>query len=106
MMSTPAGRLPAPTTLRSHLPQVGTWLASRTATDTAQAVASIGQPLHSVRAVRFTRVPEGVWFMAGHGSIPPLRCIPDTVNGAKTIRELYDKAGDTFGKPQRVIAAM
>ena len=62
--------------------------------------ACIGQPLHSGWAGRFTRLPEGVRFLAGHGSYPPLRCIPDTVNGAKTIRELYDKAGDTFGESQ------
>ncbi|KAL4444882.1 hypothetical protein ABPG77_003932 [Micractinium sp. CCAP 211/92] len=34
----------------------------------------------------------------GHGSFPCDGCIPDSVNGAKFVRDLYDKAGDTFGK--------
>ncbi|KAK9835349.1 hypothetical protein WJX81_004140 [Elliptochloris bilobata] len=34
----------------------------------------------------------------GFGSFPPHGCIPDKVNGAKSVRELYEKAGDTFGK--------
>jgi len=33
----------------------------------------------------------------GHGSISALDCIPDTVNGFKFVRDLYDKAGDTVG---------
>ena len=33
---------------------------------------------------------------AGHGSFDCSGCIPDTVNGAKNVRELYDLAG---GKP-------
>uniref|UniRef100_A0A6B2L987 GST C-terminal domain-containing protein n=1 Tax=Arcella intermedia TaxID=1963864 RepID=A0A6B2L987_9EUKA len=34
----------------------------------------------------------------GHGSFNCEGCIPDTVNGARTIRELYDIANDTGGK--------
>lgn len=34
----------------------------------------------------------------GYGSFPCDGCIPDTVNGAKFVRDLYDQAGDTFGK--------
>jgi putative glutathione S-transferase len=34
----------------------------------------------------------------GHGSFPTDDCIPDTVNGAKYIRDLYELAGDTGGK--------
>lgn len=36
--------------------------------------------------------------LSGFGEIPCSDCIPDTVNGAKTVRELYDLAGDTFKK--------
>ncbi|KAI7842386.1 hypothetical protein COHA_004025 [Chlorella ohadii] len=34
----------------------------------------------------------------GHGSFACDGCIPDTVNGAKFVRDLYQKSGDTFGK--------
>lgn len=34
----------------------------------------------------------------GHGSFGCEGCIPDTVNGAKFIRDLYDRAGDTTGE--------
>lgn len=34
----------------------------------------------------------------GHGQFPCTACIPDTVNGARTIRELYEKSNDTNGK--------
>eukprot|EP00667_Euglena_gracilis_P013883 EG_transcript_14349 len=34
----------------------------------------------------------------GHGSFPCDGCIPDPLNGAKFIRDLYDLAGDTGGK--------
>ncbi|CAL8464887.1 g4422 [Coccomyxa elongata] len=34
----------------------------------------------------------------GHGSFPPKECIPDTVNGAKYIRDLYEMSKDTGGK--------
>ncbi|EKX48075.1 hypothetical protein GUITHDRAFT_69037 [Guillardia theta CCMP2712] len=34
----------------------------------------------------------------GHGSFPCTYCIPDTVNNAKSIRELYEIAGDKEGK--------
>jgi hypothetical protein len=35
---------------------------------------------------------------AGHGSFPPTGCIPDTVNGAKFVRDLYELAKDAGGK--------
>lgn len=34
----------------------------------------------------------------GHGSFGCEGCIPDTVNGAKFVRDLYEKVGDTFGE--------
>eukprot|EP01126_Amoeba_proteus_P027319 TRINITY_DN2710_c0_g3_i2.p1 TRINITY_DN2710_c0_g3~~TRINITY_DN2710_c0_g3_i2.p1 ORF type:complete len:266 (+),score=35.86 TRINITY_DN2710_c0_g3_i2:76-798(+) len=34
----------------------------------------------------------------GHGSFDCSACIPDTVNGFKTVRELYEKSEDTLGK--------
>lgn len=34
----------------------------------------------------------------GHGSFPPKDCIPDTVNGTKFIRDLYEMSKDTGGK--------
>lgn len=34
----------------------------------------------------------------GHGSFDCRACIPDTVNGAACIRDLYEMAGDTMGK--------
>jgi len=34
----------------------------------------------------------------GHGSFDCEGCIPDTVNDVKTVRDLYEKAGDTSGK--------
>ena len=34
--------------------------------------------------------------LSGFGAIPCTDCVPDTVNGAKTVRDLYDLAGDTF----------
>lgn len=34
----------------------------------------------------------------GQGSFPCDDCIPDTLNGAKFIRDLYEKSHDTFGK--------
>ena len=34
--------------------------------------------------------------LSGFGEIPCTDCIPDSVNGAKTVRELYDLAGDAF----------
>ena len=33
----------------------------------------------------------------GFGQFDTKGCIPDTVNGAKTVRELYDKVNDTSG---------
>lgn len=35
---------------------------------------------------------------AGYGSFPPSGCVPDTVNGARFVRDLYDLAHDTGGK--------
>lgn len=35
--------------------------------------------------------------LTGHGSFPPKECIPDTVNGAKYIRDLYEMSNDTGG---------
>lgn len=35
--------------------------------------------------------------LTGHGSFPPTECIPDTVNGAKFIRDLYEMSKDTGG---------
>ena len=35
---------------------------------------------------------------AGYGSFPPSGCVPDTVNGAKFVRDLYELAHDTGGK--------
>ena len=34
---------------------------------------------------------------AGHGSFDCEDCVPDTVNGAAFIRDLYEKAKDTTG---------
>eukprot|EP00879_Flechtneria_rotunda_P000621 GHRR01000734.1.p1 GENE.GHRR01000734.1~~GHRR01000734.1.p1 ORF type:complete len:399 (+),score=90.37 GHRR01000734.1:149-1345(+) len=34
----------------------------------------------------------------GHGSFSCEGCIPDTVNGAKFVRDLYEKSNDTIGK--------
>lgn len=34
----------------------------------------------------------------GYGEFPADDCIPDTVNGAKFVRDLYEKVGDTAGK--------
>ncbi|PNG99750.1 Glutathione S-transferase omega-like 2 [Tetrabaena socialis] len=34
----------------------------------------------------------------GFGSFPGDGCVPDTVNGAKFVRDLYEKAADTTGK--------
>jgi putative glutathione S-transferase len=34
----------------------------------------------------------------GFGSLSCKGCIPDTINNASTIRELYEMAGDTLGK--------
>ena len=76
--------------------------SSRTGADPAQVVAFGGRSCTALGQGMCQNVPESVWFLAGYGSFPPLRCIPDTVNGAKTIRELYDKAGDTFGKSLQV----
>ena len=102
-MSTPAGRLPAPTTLHFLLPQVGTtWLAAALELTLRKLLHQLAALAQRLGRACVTKIPEGVWFLAGYGSFPPLRCIPDTVNGAKTIRELYDKAGDTFGKANQV----
>lgn len=58
---------------------------------------------------RWGPAPERVWrgrhpgrtlslpAQAGFGSFPPQNCIPDTVNGFRSVRDLYDKASDTFG---------
>lgn len=35
---------------------------------------------------------------AGNGSFDCVDCIPDTINGVKFVRDLYDIAGDTNGK--------
>ena len=35
--------------------------------------------------------------IAGYGSFPTEGCIPDTVNGAKFIRDLYEKVDDEVG---------
>ena len=35
--------------------------------------------------------------MEGFGQFDTEGCIPDTVNGAKNVRELYDKVNDTSG---------
>lgn len=80
--------------------------SSRTGADTAQVVASKGSPCTALGQGISQKYLKACGFVAGHGSFPPLQCIPDTVNGARTIRELYDKAGDTFGKLQSDIAAM
>lgn len=37
----------------------------------------------------------------GFGSFPPKDCIPDTVNGAKFIRDLYEMSNDESGAPVR-----
>ncbi|CAL5229131.1 g12399 [Coccomyxa viridis] len=34
----------------------------------------------------------------GHGSFPPIDCVPDNVNGARFIRDLYEMSNDTSGK--------
>lgn len=34
----------------------------------------------------------------GFGSFPPKECIPDTVNGAKYVRDLYEKSNDSSGE--------
>jgi hypothetical protein len=34
---------------------------------------------------------------AGHGSFDCKDCVPDTVNSAKSIRDLYEKAGASKG---------
>ena len=36
---------------------------------------------------------------AGHGEFPPKDVIPDTVNGFRYVRDLYDKSNDTSGAP-------
>lgn len=36
-------------------------------------------------------------YCAGYGSFPPQDCIPDTVNGFKYVRDLYEKSNDTSG---------
>jgi hypothetical protein len=44
---------------------------------------------------------------AGHGEFPPQDCIPDTVNGFKFVRDLYEKSNDTSGdkNPDQAAAA-
>lgn len=43
---------------------------------------------------------------AGHGSFPCVDCVPDTVNGVACVRDLYEKANDTYvacpGAPTRL----
>ncbi len=39
---------------------------------------------------------------AGHGSFPPIDCVPDTVNGVRFIRDLYEMSNDTSGNPALV----
>ena len=34
---------------------------------------------------------------AGHGSFPPIDCVPDTVNGVRFVRDLYEMSNDTSG---------
>ena len=34
---------------------------------------------------------------AGHGSFPPTDCVPDTVNGVRFVRDLYEMSNDTSG---------
>ena len=34
---------------------------------------------------------------AGHGSFPPIDCVPDTVNGVRFVRDLYEMSDDTSG---------
>ena len=34
--------------------------------------------------------------MTGYGSIPCTGCIPDTVNGLKNVREIYELSGDEY----------
>lgn len=36
-------------------------------------------------------------FTAGYGDFPADGCIPDSVEGAKFVRDLYEKVGDTAG---------
>ncbi len=38
-----------------------------------------------------------VLMSAGHGSFPPIDCVPDNVNGARFIRDLYETSNDTSG---------
>lgn len=35
---------------------------------------------------------------AGFGSFPPTACVPDTINGAKFVRDLYEMCNDTLGE--------
>lgn len=41
---------------------------------------------------------EPIKTQTGKGSFSCEGCVPDTVNGAKTVRELYELADDTGGK--------
>lgn len=41
-----------------------------------------------------------VWLRAGFGSFPPTACVPDTVNGAKFVRDLYEMCDPGPGKQQ------
>ena len=34
---------------------------------------------------------------AGHGSFPPIDCVPDNVNGVRFVRDLYEMSDDTSG---------
>lgn len=43
------------------------------------------------------KFPEQLAACAGNGSFPPINCVPDTVNGVKFIRDLYEMSNDTSG---------
>lgn len=47
------------------------------------------------------RTPSLLLSLAGHGSFGCDGCIPDTINGAKFVRDLYEKANDKTGEGQQ-----
>ena len=43
---------------------------------------------------------------AGYGEFTTEGCIPDTVNGAKYVRDLYEKVNDTAGESYYCVLAL
>lgn len=43
--------------------------------------------------------------VAGYGEFSTEGCIPDNVNGAKFVRDLYEKVDDTTGELDHIVLA-